>query len=107
MIRNTGKKFRIQEKWHQKIFNKIFQRDIKNSLKINKQNIILRVTITKGSLLLIFQFCMHLMNLYISWLFNLLSMQIRIREAFFNADPCKSGSETLLQTIINNRIHFM
>ena len=36
------------------MFNLIFQNDIKKSLNINKQNIIL--SITKGFLLLIFQF---------------------------------------------------
>ena len=46
------------------MLNKIFQNDIKKSLKINKQTI--NLSITKGILLLFLQFCFHLMNLYIS-----------------------------------------
>ena len=45
---------KTKEKLHQKIFNSIFHNEIKKSLKINKQDITL--SITKGSLLQIFQF---------------------------------------------------
>ena len=65
----SGSGIRIQRGKHYrrkispKIINQIFQNDIEKSLKINKQNIIF--SITKGFLLLIFQFCIHLMKLYI------------------------------------------
>ena len=65
-----------KEKLHQKIFNYIFQNYIKKSLQINKLSI--NLSITKGSLLLFFQFYIYLMNLHIS-------------EAFL---PPGSGSET-------------
>ena len=53
-----------EEKLHQQISTKSFKMTLKNHLKLpNKQNKIL--SITKGPLLLIFQFCIRLMNLYI------------------------------------------
>ena len=52
-----------EEKLHHQILNLFIQSDIKKSLKINKQNIYLGIP--KGSLHLFFQFCIHLMNLYI------------------------------------------
>ena len=73
---------------------------MKKSLKINKQNITL--SITKGSLLSIFQFCIHLMNFTFSRLFYLYlfyfilffqvpySRIVRIR-----IFPCSSGSGRL------------
>ena len=53
-----------EEKLQQKISTKSFKITFKKSFKINKQNI--NFSITKGSLLLFFQFCIHLMNLYVS-----------------------------------------
>ena len=48
-----SKEINKEEKLHRQIFNSIFQNDIKESLKINKQNI--NLSISKGSLLLFFQ----------------------------------------------------
>ena len=66
------------------------------SLKIKKQNIDL--SITKGSILLFFQFCIHLMNLYI------LKAFFPPGFAWTYTDPCGSGSETLLS--IQNFVAF-
>ena len=74
------------------MFDFIFQNDIKTPLKNRKHNVLQK---SKGSLLLCFQFCIHLLDqdpdLHLSmWI------QIRIQEAYLCADPCGSRSETLL-----------
>ena len=66
-----------KEKLHQQIFNWIFKNDIEKSKWIKKN---INLGITKGSLLLFVQFCIHLMNFlgfFTSWI------RIRIQEAFF------------------------
>ena len=99
---DPGIRIRIQrgeKSWRRQLitFNKIFQNDIKKTLLNTRY-----YTITKGSLLLCFQFCIHLLNLYriFSRLFYLLnpdpdsggislcrSVRIRIQ----NTDPPETG----------------
>ena len=78
-----SKEINKEEKLHRQIFNSIFQNDIKESLKINKQNI--NLSISKGSLLLFFQLLFK----------AFLPPGSGYTSVHAEPDPCGSGSETL------------